>query len=453
MSFHASQLGSIVEGERRVPGAGLAAAIAERKEELAALGCGEGSCAALVQPNEAAFFVNLLALWELGACAVPLPPSATPAELGHALAHSGCGFVFRGGRFERREPSGEAPPAGTALLLYTSGSSGAPKGVMLSYAAVRSKLETLSAEIPGDALARTLCLLPVSFGHGLLGNSLPALLGGHELHLEPAFSPALTAALGEFLDVRKITFLSSVPAVWKAVLPFAAPPRAGTLRAAFCASADLSVNAWREARQWLGDGVDFRNVYGLTEAASWVSALPAGEPYEAAGAVGRGWGCELKLADGTNEILIAAPYLMTGYHRDPAGTAEVFQGGFFRTGDLGELDPAKGLRVLGRLKDLINRGGLKVSPLEVEARLREHPAVRDCCVFAFADPVAGEGVGAAVVLSGGAPDARELRAFCRAALSEFKVPERIFFLAELPRGARGKTSRRAVAAACGETAP
>lgn len=446
MTFLAPQLGSIVDQSGRTTPAELRAAITSRKRELAAAGCREGSVVALILPNEAGFFVNLFAVWELGGCAVPISPAAPDDELGRVLRLAGASIVCRGPNTTALD-GGNALP-GTALLLYTSGSTGVPKGVMLSYAAVLSKLETLAGVQPAALLARTLCLLPVSFGHGLLGNSLPTLLAAGELFLQPAFSGSVAAKLGEFVDANAITFFSSVPAVWSTVLAFASPPAGGSLKRVFCASAGLPVETWREAKGWLGAGVDFRNVYGITEAASWLSALPEGVAYEESGAVGKGWSCDFRVGDG-GEVLARAPYLMTGYLGDPAATSACLHDGWLRTGDTGSLDPVKGLRVLGRLKDQINRGGLKVSPVEVEECLMRHEAVRECCVFGVADPVAGETVAAAVVAKGATPAAAELRAHCRQYLSEFKIPEKVHFLPALPRNSRGKVSRLEVAAACG----
>jgi acyl-CoA synthetase (AMP-forming)/AMP-acid ligase II len=424
-------LATIIDDHGRVEGRELSARIDAREAALRQAGCREGSCALVLAGNEAEFFVNLFALWRIGAAVVPLSPQSAPAEVARVEAHSGCSFVCRGPVIQNTFPVSSAPPVGIALLLYTSGTTSAPKGVMISYAALAAKLAVLAEQLPSSILERTLCLVPVSFGHGLIGNSLPALLAGGELHLTEVKRHEHLVRLGNVIDELGITFFSSVPAMWATVLPLAEPSKAGTLRRVFCASAGLPVGEWNRVKAWLGGGVDLRNVYGLTEAASWVSALPEGALYDQDGLVGKGWGCEFRIsADG--EVLLKAPYLMSGYH----GESTALEDGFLRTGDLGVLEQGS-LHLLGRLKEQINRGGMKVSSAEVELALRAHASVDDAAVFSLPDGIAGELVAAAVVTSRPLT-ARELREHCRAHLSEFKIPQRIFFVAAIPRNERGK---------------
>lgn len=436
--------GAFYSGER------IEQVVAERKAALRASGCGEGSAVALIQPNEAEFFLNLFAIWELGACAVPLSPTATEVELGHALGHSGASLVWRNGALQTLPGAHMPPPVGTALLLYTSGSTGQPKGVRLSFRAVEKKMEALLAVLSVADLERTLCMIPVSFGHGLLGNSLPTLWSGQTLHLEPAFDQKLALGLGAYLDTKQISFFSSVPALWKTVLPFSPPPQGASLRRVFCASAGLPVAEAEETQRWLGKGAKLKNVYGITEAASWIAGLPDGEPYKENGSFGKGWNCEFRIDGESGEILARAPYLMDGYHRDEDATLAALEGGWLRTGDLGEISQEGNLTLRGRLKDQINRGGQKVSPVEVEDRLRLHPSVKDACVFSQPDEVSGEAVVAAVTLKAGTRvESIELKEFCRESLSEYKLPERFYFLEEFPRSSRGKVNKAELLAKLG----
>jgi acyl-CoA synthetase (AMP-forming)/AMP-acid ligase II len=147
----------------------------------------------------------------------------------------------------------------------------------------------------------------------------------------------------------------------------------------------------------------------------------------------------------SGEVVIRGPNVMRGYHNNPEANAAAFTDGWFRTGDIGVIDNDGYLALTGRIKDLINRGGEKISPEEVEAVLLEHPAVAEAAVFGVPDPKYGEVVWAAVVLRGVA-SSEELKAFCGTHLADFKVPNLIRIVSALPRDPIGKVQRRDLAA-------
>jgi acyl-CoA synthetase (AMP-forming)/AMP-acid ligase II len=184
--------------------------------------------------------------------------------------------------------------------------------------------------------------------------------------------------------------------------------------------------------------------------------LPPGR--RLAGTVGRGTGVDVAIMDevgniqpaGTpGEVVVRGPNVTRGYHNNPEANAASFTNGWFRTGDRGVLDVAGYLTLVGRIKELINRGGEKVSPLEVDAVLLSHPAVAEAATFAAPDAKYGEEVHAAVVLKADcvSTTAEELQAHCRTCLADFKIPKVIYLAKELPRTATGKVQRRHVAAA------
>jgi acyl-CoA synthetase (AMP-forming)/AMP-acid ligase II len=198
-------------------------------------------------------------------------------------------------------------------------------------------------------------------------------------------------------------------------------------------------------------GVPVIEAYGMTEAAHQMAANPLPPLPRFAGSVGLAAGPEIAVmgddgallpADSPGEIVIRGPNVTAGYENNPDANAAAFHDGWFRTGDQGMLDAAGYLRLTGRLKEVINRAGEKVSPLEVEAILLEHPAIRQAVVFAMPDRLMGEDVAAAVVLRDGmAVDESDMRDFVATRLTAFKVPKRIVCLDELPKGATGKLQR------------
>jgi len=202
--------------------------------------------------------------------------------------------------------------------------------------------------------------------------------------------------------------------------------------------------------------------YGMTEAAHQMASNPLPPRPHFPGCVGIAAGPDVAIMDqegallppgGLGEVVIRGRNVTAGYENNPAANATAFTNGWFRTGDQGILDQDGYLRLTGRLKELINRGGEKISPLEVDEILSDHPAVAQCLTFGLPHPKLGEEVAAAVVLREGfTPKDTELRDFCGQRLAAFKVPRKIVFLKEIPKGATGKLQRIGLAEKLGLTA-
>jgi len=202
-------------------------------------------------------------------------------------------------------------------------------------------------------------------------------------------------------------------------------------------------------------GCPVLEAYGMTEAAHQMASNPLPPAPRRPGSVGRGTGVQVAIMDeaGTllavgaqGEVVIQGPNVTHGYHNNPEANAATFTHGWFRTGDQGVLDADGYLTLVGRLKELINRGGEKISPREIDEVLLTHPAVAEAVCFGVPDAKYGEEVAAAVVLRGDASEA-DLIAHCRDRLAAFKAPKTIYLIAQVPRTATGKIQRRAVAAA------
>jgi acyl-CoA synthetase (AMP-forming)/AMP-acid ligase II len=308
-------------------------------------------------------------------------------------------------------------------------------------------------------------MLPTHFGHGLICNCLFPWLSGQDLFITPPFRPDILMRLGKLLDEHRITFLSSVPAVWKVALKLSKPPQAGTLQRVHVGSAPLSAAIWEDIRRWTGTR-QVCNAYGITETGSWVVGLADADQPAEDGLVGTGWGAVVKVlrtaqttaplsaADEcavgeSGYVWLNTPALMKGYfQRDDLTQAAVIDGWFF-TGDIGILNERGQLVLKGRERDEINKGGMKIYPADVDAVVERFPQASDVCTFALDDEIYGQIVGIAVVLSERSDaTVRALHAWMAAHLAEPKMPSRWWLVDEIPRTSRGKINREAVKTAC-----
>jgi len=471
----------------------IAAAVAARSASFHEFGLRPRDGVLVNYGNRPAFFVDLLAAWSAGACVVPLDARATPVEIANvarvvaprlslwdepppAAAREALGEARVVTTQDAAVTGSPAPRASfglddDAVILFTSGTTGRPKGVVHTHRSLRARWLALRDVLGTAAFTRTLCLLPTHFGHGLICNSLYPWLAGHDLYVLPPFRADLLVGLGEIIDRHAITFMSSVPPVWRLALKTARPPRAGTLRRVFCGSAPLSEHLWKGIADWTGAAVC--NAYGITETGSWIAG-GAGDPGEdmapADGLVGRGWGTQVSIlrrgdtseppghADACEAgeegfVWLNTAGLMRGYLDRPDLTAAVVTNGWFSTGDIGVLDERGLLYLRGRQREEINKGGMKLFPADIDAAIERHACVTDVCTFACDHPLYGEDVAVALVTQHGRADLPELHRRVMQELGAHRLPSRWYLLAEIPRTSRGKVNRADVAAACARLEP
>jgi len=426
-----------------------------RAEELKKANVAAGATVAIVHGGTAHFFADLFAVWSCGAAAACLDPALTPSERENVIAFCKPSTVLgENGQVSQsahRPTPRDAPSLDDpALVLFTSGTTGAPKGVVLSFRALLARLALNQYEIGNAALARALVTLPTHFGHGLIGNALTPLMAGGDIVLAPR-GLALAQGLGSLVDRHAITFMSSVPSLWHMALRMSPPPKNKSLKRVHVGSAPLSAALWSRIAEWTG--CDVVNCYGITETANWIGGASSRDQAPADGLIGKPWGGTAGVKDehgmirtqGSGEIVVQTPALMSGYLDRPDLTAAVLQNGWYATGDLGEVDADGNIRLTGRAKDEINRAGFKVQPAEIDMLLESHPSVAEACVFGVPDAVSGEIVAAAVRL---APEAKEdantLRDWCLKRLRREATPERWFFVDDIPKTSRGKVSRDTV---------
>ena len=344
------------------------------------------------------------------------------------------------------------------LILHTSGTTSRPKMVPLSQAnlaaSARNIAKTLRLE-PGD---RCLNIMPLFHIHGLMAPVLASLAAGGEVVCSPGFD---ALRFFSWLADTKPTWYSAVPTMHQAILARAGRNEeavAGNrLRFIRSSSASLPTTVMASLEKVFDAPVI--EAYAMTEAAHQMCSNPLPPAARNPGSVGPAAGPEVTILDdqgrrlpvgAEGEIAIRGPNVTAGYLNNPEANACAFHGDWFRTGDQGVMDDDGYVRVTGRLKEIINRGGEKIAPLEVDEALLAHHAVAQACTFAVPHAKLGEDVAAAVVLADGAAvTGRDLRDFVGERLADFKTPRRFAFVDEIPKGPTGKIQRIGLAKALG----
>ena len=464
-------------------------ALADEVERLAQVLCGAGlhpgDSVALDLPNGLALLTLCLALTRARLTAVPLDPAYKASglrELGRGLRELGSDYGVRaivagnenaavaevaadralpvwtpsieptgevrlaGIRSASRRTPGQPLPDDAAFFLHTSGTTGTPKVVPLTHANVLLSARRIAAHYALTPADRTLLVLPMFHGHGLIGAALATLASGGTVIVPPRFSA--THFWSSFRKHRA-TWYTAVPTIHQILLARAdadGAPNSGIRFIRSCSSA-LAPSVLAALEQRFGAPVV--EAYGTTEASHQIASNPLPPRVRKPGTVGVGTGVEIAIvnssgetmsAHSSGEVVIRGPSVMRGYLNNPAANTAAFINGWYRTGDLGHLDDGGYLSLTGRIKEMINRGGEKISPIQVDAVLLAHPAVAQAATFAVPDPKYGQDVEAAVVLKGAA-EPEQLRSFCRERLADFMVPRVIHVVPALPKNAVGKIQR------------
>lgn len=355
------------------------------------------------------------------------------------------------GRSARSDKLGMAGPDDVALVLHTSGTTSRPKIVPLSHRNVCASAANIQATLrlePGDVC---LNIMPLFHIHGLMAAILATLGKGASVCCSPGFD---ALKFYSWLDQANPTWYTAVPTMHQAILARAKRNQEivknTRLRFIRSSSSSLPPQVLHELEQTFG--VPVVEAYAMTEASHQMTCnqLPPG--VRKPGTVGCAAGPEVAIMDETTsdllsqgetgEIVIRGKNVTQGYENNPAANAENFVAGWFRTGDQGVMDEDGYVTITGRLKEIINRGGEKISPREVDDVLMDHPAVQQVVTFAVPHKSLGEDIAAAVVLREGQPaDEASIRSFASERLATFKVPRKVLILDEIPKGATGKLQR------------
>jgi acyl-CoA synthetase (AMP-forming)/AMP-acid ligase II len=435
--------------------------------EMAAafIAIGAGTTAAPLNPSykadEFTFYLSdLNARLLVVAAGSESPAVAVAARLGVPVVRltptpeegAGCFTLsFEGSAAASASQGGPAHPDDIGLVLHTSGTTSRPKIVPLKQSNVCASARNIRATLAFTAEDRGLNIMPLFHIHGLIAGILAPLSAGGQVCCTPGFNAL--KFFGWMSEVRP-TWYTAVPTMHQAILGRASRNReiieANPLRFIRSSSSSMPPQVMKEIEEVFG--APLIEAYGMTEASHQMASNPLPPRPHYAGSVGLAAGPEIAIVDEdgeplpageTGEIVIRGDNVMSGYENNDKANAEAFtKQGWFRTGDQGSLSAEGYLTITGRLKEIINRGGEKISPREVDEILMDHPAVSQCVTFAMPHDKLGEDVCAAIVLREGHHLVeKELRGFASERLAAFKVPAKIMILDEIPKGATGKLQR------------
>lgn len=435
----------------------------------------------LAVPNSVEWLISFFAIVSAGGVCVPVNPALTAGEIATIVRHCRPNLVVAStellGSFvefagsisiieidlqdpgssewhkllESSSPVKEVVNLSAdhpALIFYTSGTTGVPKGVLLSHGAELFTADLVSRHMVITRRDTSLVMGSLAFRYHSILNMVSSIKGGASLILQSRFHPATAAA-----DIQRYgaTFLMGVPTMYIMMANWAATNEAdfSSVRLALTAGASFPNSLRRRIREQLH--LEVFDLWGLTECSPITSFDPVQETEGEPDSCGRAMpGCELRIADPDlqevevgkiGEILVKSPGRMTGYYKDPVSTEATIVDGWLRSGDLGKVDARGLLYIVGRSKDLIIRGGANVYPLDVEEVLYRHPSVVECAVIGKPDPLFGETVLAFIVTEGEA-SAESILNHCRETLATYKVPNEVRFVQRLPKGPTGKILKR-----------
>ncbi|KAK0597109.1 hypothetical protein LWI29_021892 [Acer saccharum] len=460
---------------------------------LVSAGVNAGDVVALTFPNTVEFVVMFLAVIRARATAAPLNAAYTSEEFefylsdseskllltsieGNAPAQAAASKLniahatatFQGADSEEvtlsltqpeSDPNSAAKlvndPSDLALFLHTSGTTSRPKGVPLTQQNLAASVQNIKSVYKLTESDSTVIVLPLFHVHGLLAGLLSSLGAGAAVTL-PAAGRFSASTFWQDMVKYDATWYTAVPTIHQIILDrHAGKPEPAYPKLRFIRSCSASLAPVILERLEKAFGAPVLEAYAMTEATHLMSSNPLPENgLHISGSVGRPVGQEMAILNengvpqeaGVNgEVCIRGPNVTKGYKNNPEANKSAFQFGWFHTGDIGFFDSDGYLHLVGRIKELINRGGEKISPVEVDAVLLTHPDIAQGVAFGVPDDKYGEEINSAIIpREGSTIDEEEVKNFCRKNLAAFKVPKRVFITDSLPKTASGKIQRRIV---------
>jgi long-chain acyl-CoA synthetase len=450
---------------------------------FARIGLKSGDTVSVVMPNGPAALLCILGCLYSGLRVNPVNLLSQPDVLAYVIEHSDCALLIADGPWMERcetafqtsarvirrwqvqdvssllaeleaypPQTGEWPavqPDFQALLMYTSGTTGKPKGVMHTQATLFANARAISLEHGLGSADRVTAVLPLYHINAFAVTMLSPLFHGGSLVMPAKFS---AAGFWPMVIRHQCTWLNVVPTMISYLLEGSAPEREALAQVRFCRSASAALPPEHLLAFEAKFGIGIIETMGLTETVAPCFSNPVEPSQRKLGSVGRASGCEARIVDDQGgpldngvigEILIKGPQVMAGYYKNPQATeAAFFPGGWLRSGDLGKRDADGFYFVTGRIKELIIKGGENIAPREIDEAVLQHPAILDAASVGIPDKHYGQEILLAVMLKPGAQlDEASLQEFCVARLGKYKSPKVIRFVEDLPRGPSGKVQR------------
>jgi long-chain acyl-CoA synthetase len=471
------------EGDADITYRELESACRSIRSWLRVQGIEGGDTVSVVMPNGLQTLQVLLAAMSAGCCVNPVNLLSQPDQMRYVLDHSDCKLVCVAPEWEAPvkeilrdltrtvaivvldpestslphqfsdapEANADARPSAdaVALLMYTSGTTGVPKGVMLTQGMLMANALSVIREHALGAADRVLAVLPLYHINAFVVTMLAPLANGGSLVVARKFSAARFWT--QVID-NGCTWINVVPTIISYLLEGPGPQDQEVSSIRFCRSASAALPPEYLLAFEKRFGIGIIETMGLTETAAPAFSNPLDPLARKLGSVGRASGCDARIvdvalnpvADGvTGEVVIRGPNVLRGYYKNPAATASSFTAdGWFRTGDLGFRDADGFFFITGRIKELIIKGGENIAPREIDEALLRHPKILDAAAVGIPDRHFGQDIMACVVLREGEICSEEdLRAFCHEHLGRYKTPSVFRFISELPRGPSGKVQR------------
>jgi len=437
----------------------------------------KGDTVGVLLLNSQKYVTTLFAVWKAGKTAVPLNYLLPPADIGFIIRDSGMSALVSSQFFAQQlgavkplfgdkgvllmadDPEFTAPAASTApavqrepaLILYTSGTTGRPKGVVLTHENLAFNVQSCQRAGQFDHRDSFLCLLPFFHTYAITGTILLPLFNGCKMVLVDRFAPLKVLKL---IEDHKISVFLAIPSMYRVLAMADGSFNVGSVRFPISGGEPLPVAVATAFEKRFG--VPIFEGYGQTEAAPVVTLnVPEANKI---GTIGRALpGVEVAIwdeqdrvlpAEQIGELMVRGSNVMAGYHNLPEDTAKTIVDGWLHTGDLGKMDAEGFVTITGRKKELIISAGENIYPREIEEVLAQHPKVKECAVIGVKDEVRGEVPKAFVIPRDGETlDEKDLRQFCRDHLASYKVPKHIDIVPDLPRSPTGKIIKRALVAA------
>ena len=418
---------------------------------LADRGVESGDRVAYVTKNDPAFFGLLFACAHCGAALVPINVDGTSRETQEVLEDceakvvlcdkaSEESWVLLGDElfeYPASEDPVECPPEQDAIFIYTSGTTGRSKGVILSHKSLTAMASTLATVYGYQPGMRFLSMLPNYHINAPVVTGLAVLAGRSHVFVTDPYGFINARLIFPYVEEHKLDVLSLTPSIMASLLKFnpgGTDSDLSSLKLVMVGTAHLPEKPWRQFEETFG--VPCYQGYGLTETTTWSTMTPPDERkrYDSAGVA---IGCEVRIdEDGGGEILIRGDTVMNGYNKRKSLTKKSFKDGWFRTGDIGRIDEDGQLFITGRIKNIIKRRGILISPEEIDGVLRKFPEVTDACTIGVPDELSGERVISACVIAEDQLDA--LGVYMRGELSAGKYPDDLLAVSEIPQTSMGK---------------